>query len=76
VVDVDELDLDNIPLANTPGGGVAKRLRRNKGIDVTPSTTIPKKMAVSAVTETPRRTKTTRIGPKKSWSKVKMNTKG
>jgi hypothetical protein len=48
VVDVGELDLDDIPLANTFGDGVAKRLRRNKGIIVPPTRTIPKKMTTSA----------------------------
>ena len=72
VVDVDELDLDDIPLTNTLGEGVAKRLRSNKGIVVTPSSTIPKKM-VGLVTGTPKsKINSTRVGPKKGWSKVSV----
>jgi len=69
VVDVDELDLHDIPRASTLGDGVAKRLRSNKEIIV-----IPKKMT-TLVTETPKsRTKPTWVGPKKGWSKVSVKT--
>jgi len=73
VVDIDELKLDDIPMANTLGDGVAKRLRSNKGIIIPPTSTIPKKMIASA-TKTPKsRTKSTGVGPKKGWSKVSVN---
>jgi len=74
LVNVDELDLDDISLSNTLGEGVAKRLRSNKGIAVLPTSTIPKKMTTS-VTETPKsRSKSTRVGLKKGWSKVIVKT--
>jgi len=43
VVDVDELDLDNIPLVNALGDSVAKRLRSNKGKYVLSASKQPKK---------------------------------
>ena len=74
VVDVDELDLDNIPLVNTLGDSVAKRLRSNKGKVVFFASKIPRKKTTS-VTKTPKiRTKSIGIGPKKGWSKVNVKT--
>ena len=70
VVDVDELDLDDVPLAQTIGDSVAKRLRSNKG-KVVPSTRKSSKKTATDVAETPKsRRKTAGVGPKKSWSKV------
>jgi hypothetical protein len=69
VVDVDELDLDDVPLAQTLGDSVAKRLRGNKG------KVVPSKKTTAAVTETPKsRTKSAGVGPKKGWSKVMVKT--
>ena len=70
VVDVDNLDLDDIPLTNTLGDGVAKRLRSNKGIVVPHTSTTPKENSTSE-TKTPKsKGKSTVVGPKKAWSKV------
>ena len=43
MVDVDELGLDDVPLAQTLGDSVAKRLRSNKGKVVPPGNKAPKK---------------------------------
>ncbi|KEH32869.1 envelope-like protein, putative [Medicago truncatula] len=62
VVDVDELNLDDIPLAKHRGDGVAR----------VPTSTLPKKRTAS-VAETPKgKTKITGVGPKKGWSKVSV----
>jgi hypothetical protein len=76
-VNIEEEDSDDIPLANKLGGeGVTKRMRSNKGVAVTPSSTIPKTVTNSE-TKTPKsRTKSTGVGPKKNWSKVKVKTTG
>jgi hypothetical protein len=72
VVDVDELDLDDVPLAQTLGDNMAKRFRSNKG-NVVPFTNKSSKKTISVVVETPKSmTRTARVGPKKSWSKVMM----
>ncbi|XP_024642235.1 bromodomain-containing protein DDB_G0278469 [Medicago truncatula] len=72
VVDVEELNLVDIPLAKTHGDGVAKRLRSNKGIVVVPSSTLPKKRTTS-LAETPKsKTKATSVGPNKGWSKYEV----
>jgi len=64
VVDVENLDSDDIPLARKYGEGVAKRLRSNKG------------KSVPSVTETPKtKTKSVGVGPKKGWSKVKVTSR-
>jgi hypothetical protein len=74
VLDVDELDLDDVPLVQTMGDSVAKRLRSNKG-KVVPSASKNSKKTTTAVTETPKcRTKSAGVGPKKSWSKVAVKT--
>jgi hypothetical protein len=70
VVDIDELDLDDVPLAHTLGDSVAKRLRSNKGKYVLSASKTFKKIT-AAVIETPKnRTKSSGVGPKKGWSKV------
>jgi len=62
--------LDDVPLAQTLGDSVAKRLRSNKGKDV-PSASKSSKKTTTVVTETPKsRKKSAGVGPKKSWSKV------
>jgi len=53
VVDVDELDLDNISLAQTLGDSVAKKLRSNKGKTV-PSTGNSSKKTATDIAETPK----------------------
>ena len=69
VVDVDNLDLVDIPLNNAFDDGVAKRLRSNKGI-VVPHTSTTLKEKSTTETKTPKsRGKSTTVGPKKAWSK-------
>jgi hypothetical protein len=70
VVDVDKLNLEDVPQAQTLGDSMAKRLRSNKGKDV-PSASKTSKKTDTTVTGTPkRRTKSAGVGPKKGWSKV------
>jgi len=76
MIDVDNLDSEEIPLENTVGESVAKRLRSNKGKFVALITSTPKKAASKnlCVPESPMtRDKSVGIGPKKAWSKVKVN---
>jgi hypothetical protein len=53
VVDVDELDLDDVPLAHTLGDSVAKRLRSNKGKVAHSARKTPKKIT-DVVTKPPK----------------------
>jgi len=70
VVNVDELELDDMPLAHWLGESMAKRLRSNKGKAVLSENKNPKKKT-TGVTDTPKsKTKSTSVGPKKGWSKV------
>jgi len=70
VVNVDELKLDDMPLAHRLGESMAKRLRSNKGKVVLSENKNPKKK-ITGVIETPKsKTKSTGVGPKKGWSKV------
>jgi hypothetical protein len=70
VVDVDKLNLEDVPQTQTLGNSMAKRLRSNKG-KVVPAVSQTSKKTDTTVTETlKRRTKSAGIGPKKSWSKV------
>ena len=73
VVDVDDLDLDDVPLTNTLGEGVAKRLRSNKG-KVVPSVSKTSKKKTSMTKTSKSRAKSTTVGPKKGWSKVSAKT--
>jgi len=70
VVNIDELPLDDVPLAQKLGDSMAKRLRSNKG-KVVPSGNETPKRTTATVTRTPKsKTKTAGVGPKKGWSKV------
>ena len=77
VVDVDDIDLDDIPLGKKYGGSVAKRLRSNTGKVVISKTGTSMESVGSmsedpSVKDTPKtRSKTTGVGPKRGWSKVK-----
>jgi len=65
VVNVDELELDDVPLAQRLGDSMAKRLRSNKGKVVLSENKTPKKKT-TVVTETPKsKTKSVGVGPKK-----------
>jgi len=76
-IDVDNLNSEEIPLVNTIGESVAKRLRSNKEKYVTSITNTPKKTVLEnlCVTISPKtRAMSVGIGPKKGWSKVKVKT--
>jgi len=71
VVNVDELEVDDVPLAQRLGDNMAKRLRSNKGKVVPSGNEIPEK-ETTTVTETPKsKIKTAGVGPKECRSKVK-----
>ena len=73
VVDVENINSDDIPMVQTFGEGVAKRLRSNKGKGVPSVSETPKGKSDTSVTDTPKtKTKSVCIGPKKGWSKVKV----
>jgi len=70
VVNADELEEDDVPLAQRLGDSMPKRLRSNKGKVVPSGNETPKK-ATAIGTESPKsKIKTTGVGPKKGWSKV------
>ena len=70
VVNVDELELDDVPLAQRLDDSMAKRLRSNKGRVVASGNETPKK-TTATMTETPKsQTKSASVGPRKRWSKV------
>jgi hypothetical protein len=74
VVDIDKLNMEDVPHAQTLGDSMGKRLRSNKG-KVVPSANKTSKKTDTTVTKTTKsRTKSAGVCPKKGWSKVMVKT--